>query len=235
MKAKNRNEFPTVSCQSIHELSDTEGLQDNPRAAEHLSHCLPCQRYGRELINLQALIKAGQPLIPPHDFNLKLRQRIAANRVKPRLFWWQHLSAQPLFTAAMALVILTFMLTGYQYWPSTNSTTTVVSVAKNPINASNKSAPKPENTNKDPEVIASNDNHDKATKEELPLSEPERPRRNTGKYVNLNNINVEISYPHERQIVPVLQVTYGAQPIVPVKVNEPKMDEVIAQGEPVIF
>ncbi len=235
MKANHQNVIPTLNCQNIRELLETAGWQDNPTAAikQHLSHCLPCQRYGRELLNLRTLIKAQPPVPAPHDFNLKLRQRIAANKAKPSSLstshWWQQLNTQPLFTAAMALVILTFVVTGYQYWPTSSSTP--LSIGQNPVNAGDKTPITTPTTTKNEMLIANKD--EKMTREESTTSIPEKPRRIGGKY--LSNINVEIRYPNERQVVPVLQVTYGSQPIVPVKMNETKMGEVIAQGESVIF
>ncbi|MCS6805148.1 MAG: hypothetical protein RMM98_12475 [Acidobacteriota bacterium] len=54
----------------------------------HLRDCQSCQCYVRELTQLRALLRTYPPVAVPHDFNLRLQQRVERLGRHP-LAWWR--------------------------------------------------------------------------------------------------------------------------------------------------
>jgi hypothetical protein len=105
-----------VDCHATRAVLDVAetNAQHSTEVVAHLKQCPPCQRHDYELTNLRNLL-ANQPKVTvPDNFNLKLRQRIAASKQKEQpvfggwRFIWQTAGA---FTA---LVVIGLMVSVFQ-------------------------------------------------------------------------------------------------------------------------
>lgn len=234
------NEFPFTQdgCRLVQETVDHADFSVVLKVSivSHCEKCPSCQKYVQQLANLRTLLISQVVVEAPADFDIKLRQKIAATtQVSTATPWWQWIS-QPALGATAAALVMIAVLAGIDkfYLPSQNqSTTTVASVPTNPT--TEKLASK---TDIDNQNLASNENLVGSEIPSTPTNGENTPITNKNQVTQVNNvsnrqhiirrvitrpngsavigeINVEVKYgSNSSQTLPVSAIVYGARPVV---------------------
>ncbi|MBI4851410.1 MAG: hypothetical protein HY819_06425 [Acidobacteria bacterium] len=228
-------EFPLTptGCRLVQQSLDMADFNVVQQIAilSHCQKCPTCQKYSQELTNLRALLISQVRIQVPNDFDIKLRQKIAASKTaKPISFWGQWVS-QPAFGVSLAATVVIGVLVGVSYYrqPSiitipTSSTTevsnNVTPITKQPLtnNISDTVNQSPDAEAKRilserakvrvPDYVASNENRSLARKA--------RPLNQAPKQLSLDEIDVEIHYGSASRTLPLSAVTYGSRPVLKV-------------------
>lgn len=113
-----------MTCSKTQLLIDEIGSLDRlpPEAARHVAACQRCERFGDELLQLRALLRAPDRIPAPADFDASLARRLRAVRAeRPRrsVWTWIGVPSHGLATAA-ALVLVAF--SSVAVWRSAYST-----------------------------------------------------------------------------------------------------------------
>lgn len=99
-----------LECQRIiDDLRDMDRLP--PAAARHAADCAACERFGRDLARLRALLREPERVAAPADFDAQLARRLraaSASRPERRAGWgWGLVPQHGLATAAALALLLT--------------------------------------------------------------------------------------------------------------------------------
>lgn len=211
-----------------------------PKAlTEHCEKCPACKEYSNQLISLRQLLAGQGRVLAPANYDLKLRQRIAASQktVNPGWFVW---ISQPMLGTAAAAIILIGTLVGLDTYmtkhsqPVSPSTASVTESKSNssPVNATAKSAVEdiaktlpPSKPLTDATVNANESKvnepksvEPKAGGDVASLENPGTLRRgNAGRSVSINAVSPGARSPRTSTPsvggLPVSMVVYGAQPV----------------------
>lgn len=100
-----------MNCPECQRIIDDVGDMDRlpPEAARHAAACAACERFGRDLVRLRALLREPARVAAPADFDVALSRRLrAARAAKPaRAAWiWGILPEHGLAAAAAVVVLL---------------------------------------------------------------------------------------------------------------------------------
>jgi hypothetical protein len=103
----------------------------------HVQGCRSCQQYVKELNQLRSLLVADPPVPVPHDFNLRLQQRLERVQRNP-LTWWRWADIRyALPVAAMMLVgVTTLALLNQHQKPIVVNQPPPVAIMSNPTSPS---------------------------------------------------------------------------------------------------
>ncbi|MEW6731744.1 MAG: hypothetical protein AB1489_10485 [Acidobacteriota bacterium] len=248
MKTLNhRSELPVTlaGCRAVREIIDTSELaaQHPVPITAHLEKCPACQSYHHQLTGLRQLLAKEPRLEVPTDFDLKLRQRIAASQRQPLgLTWWQFIQ-QPA-TGIAGLLIAVILLAAVVYLrqnqiqkPDHLSFTTTSQQRE-----ASSMLPSQPIVSEAGGIVAQ-----PVATEELPVvrsAKLSRDRLNPGTSMDARmvlendaDITIEVEIGTSKRNASVSQVVYGAQPVLDVGiVNTEKLEGVtLTQGESTIF
>src|SRR5215218_6689347 len=100
-----------MNCSKYRLQIDTARDMDRlpPEAARHVAACDECERFGRELFELRALLREPGRISAPDDFDARLARRLREAKTAPaaRPAWsWLVLPQTGLAAAAAALVLV---------------------------------------------------------------------------------------------------------------------------------
>jgi hypothetical protein len=217
-----------LGCGEIRKILETsEPNFEHPRGVEeHCKQCSSCHRYERELTGLRSLL-AGQPRVTaPSDFDLKLRQRIAATRQRPGLglLGWRHMWQPAGAFAALVVVGLLMGAVYLQYIQKPSHNPSPVATVTKPVQpaVSTPTAEKVTPTVSVPEEVASGEESAPAIKKirpEVASSGRFTPVSSTRSSLSsaaavTDEIMVTLGDEANTRTLQVNRVIYGAQPIV---------------------
>ncbi len=231
------NEFPLTpdGCRLVQETVDNADFNVVLKVSivTHCEKCLSCQKYVQQLANLRTLLISQVVVEAPLDFDIKLRQKIAATKqVQLVTPWWQWIS-QPALGATAAALVMIAVLAGIDRIHFTTTQPTVVT--PNTASVATKYAPK---QIVEPRSFTSEvpNNSDVASNSpevySAPVAASKSPVSNRARVVRrviskpngdiaISEINVEVKYGSSlSQTLPVSAVVYGAKPVVNIDNND---------------
>lgn len=245
-------EFPLnpVGCRLVQESLDTADFNVAQQIAilNHCQKCSTCQKYSQQLTNLRTLLMSQVRIQVPNDFDIKLRQKIAASKnakTAPSWFMWV---SQPAFGAVATVTVLGILVGTYYF-----KQPTVLVPQASQIEISNKanlaqSSDKEDviakiqnqstkNSTIQPQAVIAPSQVVKETKETYVAvvssneirNLPKRGRNlhQAPKQISLDEIDVEIRYGSASRTLPLSAVTYGSRPVLKVETvstNESRSD-----------
>ncbi|KAF0247721.1 MAG: hypothetical protein FD167_2874 [bacterium] len=223
-------EFPLTptGCRLVQENLDTADFNVVLQIAilSHCQKCLSCHKYSQELTGLRTLLVSQVRIQAPNDFDIKLRQKIAASK-NPRLIspWWQWVS-QPALGATLAAVTVVGVLVGVDYY---RQPTTVPLVAASPspeaiINKNTIANVVKPNPRIEQDSLPSSSGQKPSVEEEPKIITrgyvassgrriPRQVSPQPPKQISLDEINVEIHYGSASRTLPLSAITYGSKPV----------------------
>ncbi|MFY9221788.1 MAG: hypothetical protein WAQ98_03920 [Blastocatellia bacterium] len=216
----------------------------------HCKKCLTCQSYSYQLSNLRKLLRTQMQVKAPIDFDIKLRQKIAAHKhASLNVPWWKWMSQPALAATATALTIVGILMgADYFYFmlgakPSEATISTPIAsstpVAKKEFNELANNNEFLTNKNLDtPKTIATSprskiDNYNTLITQRV-LANRRIVRSTNRAYLTQSQnrpekINIEIHYGNSSsRTLPVSAVIYGAKPVV--TIDNPDTSEIRSSG-----
>lgn len=215
----------------------------------HCKKCLTCQSYSHQLSNLRKLLCSQLQVQVPIDFDIKLRQKIAAHKhASLNVPWWKWMSQPALAATATALTIVGILM-GADYFYFMSGAKSSEATISTPIAFSTPVVKKEFNNLANNDEFLTNKN----------LNTPTAPMPRTNKINNYNElaaqrilasrrlvkssgrayltqsqnrpekINIEIHYGNSSsRTLPVSAVIYGAKPVV--TIDNPDTSEIRSSG-----
>lgn len=215
----------------------------------HCKKCLSCQSYSYQLSNLRKLLRSQMQVQAPIDFDIKLRQKIAAHKhASLNVPWWKWMSQPALAATATALTIVGILIGAdyFYFMPGTKPSEATIStpiafstpVAKKEFNKlennveflTNKNSDTPKITVPSPSKI---DNYNMLVTQRV-LANRRVVRSTNRSYLTQpqnkpEKINIEIHYGNSSsRTLPVSAVIYGAKPVV--TIDNPDTSEIRSSG-----
>lgn len=227
-------EFPLTptGCRLVQENLDTADFNVVQQIAilSHCQKCSACQTHSQQLTNLRTLLMAQARIQVPNDFDIKLRQKIAASKTLKPISFWQQLAFQPAFGATLAATAIVGIFVGAYYYQQPQTT-----VANN-LGAEINTTPKvsqpysvtskqivvvPENPSSQPKEILQTQPRVRAgadyvaSNQTRPIKQPKITSQSS-RPITLDEIDVEIQYGNASRTLPLSAVTYGSRPVLKV-------------------
>lgn len=213
----------------------------------HCKKCLACQSYSHQLSNLRKLLRSQMQVQTPIDFDIKLRQKIAAYKhASLNVPWWKWMSQPALAATATALTIVGILIGAdyFYFMPVDKPNEATIST---PIAFSTPVVKKEFNnlTNINKTTINENLDVSKAIVQRPPTNNAELTtqrvianrrlvKSNARAYLaqpqsRPEKINIEIHYGNSSsRTLPVSAVIYGAKPVV--TIDNPDTSEIRSSG-----
>lgn len=208
----------SVGCSSIRQALESAELnaQMPTEIESHCHNCPACQRYAQELGALRSIVMALPRVNAPADFDIKLRQRIAASRAPRPFFAWPRFMRQPAFAMAAVAVIAATVGFGLRGIQKPDHAPVSVSVAVNFAPAVTPKEMTPPaitapvvKVNTSPRAVAVTE----MAKRSNPVRTPRQPRGDEY-YLTIEEVDAMGAPGNRRMRVPVPTVVSGAQPII---------------------
>ena len=217
----------------------------------HCKKCLTCQSYSHQLSNLRKLLCSQLQVQTPIDFDIRLRQKIAAHKhASLNVPWWKWMSQPALAATATALTIVGILMGAdyFYFMPGAKPNEAIIStpmafstpVAKKEFNnlannnefLTNKNLDTPKITVPMPPVNKISSYNTLVT--QRVLANRRIIRSNNRAYLTQSQnrpekINIEIHYGNSSsRTLPVSAVIYGAKPVV--TIDNPDTSEIRSSG-----
>jgi len=217
----------------------------------HCKKCLTCQSYSHQLSNLRKLLRSQMQVQTPIDFDIKLRQKIAAHKhASLNVPWWKWMSQPALAATATALTIVGILIGAdyFYFMPGAKPSEATIST---PIAFSTPVAKKEFNNLLNNDEILTSKNSD-TPKIAVPISPTnkinnynvlatqrilanKRLVKSNGRTYLIQprnrpeKINIEIHYgDNSSSTLPVSAIIYGAKPVV--TIDNPDTSEIRSSG-----